>query len=56
MDEKRVLELQKLIKQSADIERKVFPIINQCLDGMVKAADSINPGEVSSSYAIKSIF
>lgn len=47
MDEKRITELQKLMKQSADIERKVFPILNQCLDGITKAADSINPTEDS---------
>lgn len=31
---------------SVDVERKVFPIIMQCLDGMEQAANSINEKEV----------
>lgn len=31
---------------SVDVERKVFPIIMQCLDGMDRAANSINEKEV----------
>lgn len=32
---------------SVDVERKVFPIIMQCLDGMEQAAKSINEKEVN---------
>lgn len=32
---------------SVDVERKVFPIIMQCLDGMEQAANSINEKEVN---------
>lgn len=35
-----------------DIERNVFPIINKCLDGILKAADVINEKEVSSVYLL----
>ncbi|GAB6021977.1 hypothetical protein CHUAL_006138 [Chamberlinius hualienensis] len=47
MDERRILELKKLIALSADIERKVFPIINQCVDGITKAANKIDSKEDS---------
>lgn len=32
---------------SVDVERKVFPIIMQCLEGMEQAANSINEKDVS---------
>lgn len=32
---------------SVDVERKVLPIIMQCLDGIENAANSINEKEVS---------
>lgn len=47
MDEKRITSTQNFMKQTADIQRQVFPIINQCLDGMIKAADSIDPRQDS---------
>lgn len=42
LDEKRINNFKNLLKQSVDIERAVFPIINKCLDGIVSAADSID--------------
>lgn len=32
---------------SAEVERKVFPIINQCLDGIVVAANEIDEKQVN---------
>lgn len=32
---------------SVEVEKKVFPIINKCLDGIVNAAQKINEKEVS---------
>ena len=48
MDERRGCRLQGFIKQSAEIERAVIPIINTCIDGITQAASSINTSEVSS--------
>ena len=46
MDEKRIARIQEFIRQTANIERNVIPIINACIDGMVKAADSIDSSQV----------
>ncbi|XP_018328161.1 formin-binding protein 1-like isoform X2 [Agrilus planipennis] len=45
LDEKRIKNIKNFIYSSVEIERKVFPIINKCLDGIVKAADIINEKE-----------
>lgn len=42
LDEKRIKNIKNFIRSSVEIERNVYPIINKCLDGIVKAADSIN--------------
>ncbi|XP_053689848.1 formin-binding protein 1-like isoform X4 [Sabethes cyaneus] len=42
LDEKRTRGLKEFIKGAADVESAVAPIIARCLEGMVKAADSIN--------------
>jgi hypothetical protein len=49
LDEKRVRNIRNFMVHSANIEKKVFPIINQCLDGIIKAADQINEKEVNLS-------
>lgn len=46
LDEKRIRNIRNFMVQSANVERNVFPIINQCLDGIVKAANTINEKEV----------
>lgn len=46
LDEKRIKNIKNFIRSSVDIERNVFPIINKCLDGILKAADIINEKEV----------
>ena len=53
IDENRINKIKSYIKQSADIERNIIPIINTCIDGMVKASDSINPGEDSKAVVDK---
>ncbi|XP_050074187.1 formin-binding protein 1-like isoform X3 [Anopheles maculipalpis] len=42
LDEKRTRGMKEFIKRAADVEYEVSPIIARCLEGMVKAADSIN--------------
>ena len=50
MEERRILRFQELLRKGAKIERDVLPIINKCIDGMEKAADSINPKSVKMDY------
>ncbi|XP_053601188.1 formin-binding protein 1-like isoform X2 [Plodia interpunctella] len=45
LDEKRIKNIKNFMLNSVDVERKVFPIIMQCLDGMEQAANSINEKE-----------
>ena len=45
LDEKRIKNIKNFMISSVDIERKVFPILNQCLDGIVNAAEEINEKE-----------
>ncbi|KAI0218394.1 Formin-binding protein 1 [Lamellibrachia satsuma] len=41
MEEKRIHQVQSSLIQSAEIERNVMPIVNACLDGVIKAANRI---------------
>ncbi|XP_030756477.1 formin-binding protein 1-like isoform X3 [Sitophilus oryzae] len=45
MDEKRIKNIKNFIRSSVKIERNVFPIINKCLDGILKASNVINEKE-----------
>ncbi|XP_048773159.1 formin-binding protein 1-like isoform X3 [Ostrea edulis] len=47
MEENRINKIKSMVKQVADIERSVIPIINTCIDGMVKASDGISAEEDS---------
>ncbi|XP_076342753.1 formin-binding protein 1 homolog isoform X9 [Tachypleus tridentatus] len=47
MDERRITCIQNFIKLSADIQRQVFPVVSRCLDGMVKASETVDPGQDS---------
>lgn len=47
LDEKRIRNIRNFMVHSVQVERNVFPIINQCLDGIVKAANTINEKEDS---------
>lgn len=42
LDEKRIKNIKNFIYSSVQIERNVYPIINKCLDGILKAAEIIN--------------
>ncbi|XP_045460444.1 formin-binding protein 1-like isoform X2 [Harmonia axyridis] len=42
LDEKRIKNIKNFIYSSVKIERNVFPIINKCLDGILKASDIID--------------
>ena len=42
IDEKRTKGLKEFIKGTADAEASVAPIVSRCLEGIVKAAESIN--------------
>lgn len=52
LDEKRIKNIKNFIYSSVDIERNVFPIIDKCLDGIVRAADVINDKEVSKIFLL----
>ncbi|XP_059047441.1 formin-binding protein 1-like [Achroia grisella] len=45
LDEKRIKNIKNFMLSSVDVERKVFPIIMQCLEGMDQAANNINEKE-----------
>lgn len=47
MDEKRISKQKHFLKNIADTEKKVSPIINKCIEGMYKAVESISPEEDS---------
>nr|XP_029137354.1 formin-binding protein 1 isoform X6 [Labrus bergylta] len=43
MEEKRIERIGVCMKTFADVDRQVLPIVGKCLDGMTKAAESIEP-------------
>ncbi|XP_072310614.1 formin-binding protein 1 isoform X17 [Eucyclogobius newberryi] len=43
MEEKRIEKLGVCMKTFADVDREVLPIVEKCLDGMTKAAVSVEP-------------
>ncbi|CAG2167372.1 unnamed protein product [Oppiella nova] len=47
MEERREACIQNFMKQSAHIHRQVFPIIDKCLEGVIKASETIDPKEDS---------
>lgn len=47
MEDKRIHKVQECISECADIEKNVIPIINTCIEGMAKAAASINNAQDS---------
>ena len=52
LDDKRIKQVENYVRKGVDIERNVFPIINKCLDGIIRAADSINPEQVGSTWPV----
>lgn len=47
LDEKRTIGLKEFFRLAADVESQVAPIIARCLEGIVRAAESINGREDS---------
>lgn len=47
LDEKRTKGMKEFIKGTADAEAAVAPIVARCLEGIVKASESINEKEDS---------
>lgn len=47
MEEKRVKKVQELLKGCSDVERDILPIVNACIDGMVKSSDLVSDVEDS---------
>lgn len=43
MEERRVGRVRESMRVYCEVERKVLPIVSKCLDGMTKAAESIEP-------------
>ncbi|XP_036604864.1 formin-binding protein 1 isoform X2 [Trichosurus vulpecula] len=42
MDERRIVRIGESMKTYAEVDRQVIPIIGKCLDGIAKAAESID--------------
>ncbi len=53
LDDKRIKQVANYLRRGVDIERSVYPIINQCLDGILRAADSIDADKVSPDSAYR---
>lgn len=47
MEERRIVRIGESMKTFAEVDRQVIPIIGKCLDGIVKAAESIDQKNVS---------
>ncbi|XP_028319536.1 formin-binding protein 1 isoform X11 [Gouania willdenowi] len=47
MEEKRIERIGVCMKTFADVDRQILPIVGKCLDGMTKAAESIEPKDDS---------
>uniref|UniRef100_A0A4W4H2P7 Formin binding protein 1a n=1 Tax=Electrophorus electricus TaxID=8005 RepID=A0A4W4H2P7_ELEEL len=50
MEERRIERVGESMRSYAEAERKVLPIVTKCLDGMTKAAESIEPKMVVETY------
>ena len=47
MEERRIVRIGESMKTYAEVDRQGIPIIGKCLDGIVKAAESIDQKNVS---------
>lgn len=52
LDEKRIKNIKNFFRANVDIERQVFPIVEKCLEGILKAADIINEKDVSTNLEV----
>ena len=50
MNANRITKYKELMAKYAECHRKVFPIINTCLDNITAASAFIDPTKVSSRY------
>ena len=46
MEERRIERVGESMRTFSEVDRKVLPIVSKCLDGMTKAAESIEPKTV----------
>ena len=46
MEERRIRDFGGLLKKAAECEDKVAPIIKRCVEGVIRAAESVTPNEV----------
>ncbi|KAM6985471.1 formin-binding protein 1 isoform 9-T9 [Aplochiton taeniatus] len=53
MEERRIVRVGVCMKTFAEVDRQVLPIVGKCLDGMTKAAESIEP-KTDSSQVVES--
>lgn len=47
MEERRIACVQNVMKKTADIQKQILPILQTCLDGIISAAEAIDPREDS---------
>jgi hypothetical protein len=47
LDEKKTKYMRNYMTQATEAEKNVYPIVNKCLDGILRAASEINDGLVS---------
>lgn len=47
MEERRIERVGESMKNFAEIDRQILPIVGKCLDGITKAAESIEAKTVS---------
>lgn len=47
LDIRRINKVKSVIRESASLEQNVLPIINTCIEGMIRSSDAIDPEEDS---------
>lgn len=47
MNERRINKYKELVATFAECHRRVFPVVNTCLDNVTGASESINAVQVS---------
>ena len=46
LERRRIERIREFVRQGAEVERSIMPILNTCIDGMQNAATAMNPDEV----------
>lgn len=52
MEERRIERVGESMKNFAEIDRQILPIVGKCLDGITKAAESIEAKTVSHVHSL----